>query len=78
MNKKLRSFRKRNQAKERKKDKRRLHEEKGEKSHKDLYVSYHAIDEPSLAANVFRPPKFSSQYLLDHGKFYFSTLQQLS
>jgi hypothetical protein len=29
MNKKLRSFRKRNQAKERKKDKRRLHEEKG-------------------------------------------------
>jgi hypothetical protein len=75
MNKKLRSFRKRNQAKDRKKEKRRLHEEK---SHKDLNVSYHAIDEPSLAANVFRPPKFSSQHLLDHGKFYFSTLQQSS
>lgn len=57
MNKKLRSFRKRNQAKERKKDKRRLHEEKGEKSHKDLNVSYHAIDEPSLAANVFSTAK---------------------
>jgi hypothetical protein len=42
---------------------------KGEKSHKDLNVSYHAIDEPSLAANVFRPPKFSSQHLLGHGKF---------
>jgi hypothetical protein len=53
MSKKLRSFRKQNPAKERKKDKRRLHEEKGEKSHKDLYVSYHTIDELSLAANIF-------------------------
>ncbi len=53
MSKKLRSFRKRNPAKERKKDKRRLHEEKGEKSHKDLYVSYHTMDELSLAANIF-------------------------
>ncbi len=53
MSKKIRSFRKRNPAKERKKDKRRLHEEKGEKSHKDLYVSYHTIDELSLAANIF-------------------------
>jgi hypothetical protein len=56
-------------SKGKKERKRRLHEEKGGKSHKDLYVSYHAIDEPSLAANVFRPPKFSSQHLLDHGKF---------
>jgi hypothetical protein len=31
--------------------------QKGEKSHKDLYVSYHAIDEPSLAANVFSTAK---------------------
>ncbi len=43
---------------------------KGEKSHKDLNVSYHAIDDPFLAVQMcFRPPKFSSQHLLDHGKF---------
>lgn len=68
--KKLRSFRKRNQAKERKKDKRRLHEEKGRKKPQGfecfLPRYWWAF---SRCANVFRPPKFSSRHLLDHGKF---------
>jgi len=52
---------------------------KGEKSHKDLNVSYHAIDEPFLSlckcvstAKIFFPTSSRSRQI------YFSTLQQLS